>query len=394
MLLWFTYIAAVLLFFALKVLGVILIDYLNSDNKVNSTPKNCQVSSNPASTEGSYSNCLVLKGLSCPSGFNCQKCRYGKYEKIVHRSPPWWLPLSLIPLLPNSNKTATTLLVKNKDTGQVVEFSTDSLSRSRYKFRKVCVGLERLANELGLSVYFLTLTLRDSEVGTLNSDLNKFLSYMRSRFSRSGEPFYYTWIVELQKRRYTTHGVMALHWHFAIITKKGCLPNIQYKPEKRYHYYVKSEGSVVTSKELYQGWGKGQILCGLSWCGVRRYLEKYMSKDYEQLQGYKPEWAKLRRFGSSKLHYRRLPQWAYDKVKKLADTGIPMAQFAIRKVGTVVAVGKLKRDNLWDTEQVKALKCYSNDKKVKGGKLRCLTAQRFVPLFQFKSPWSLVYDTS
>lgn len=249
--------------------------------------------------------------------------------------------------------------LRNKVTG--VEFVTDDRpgSRSEYRFNRVCKGLDRFARDRGLALYFLTLTLGDDQADAVNRDLHSFLTFLAVRFRRGGGlvdgrisarrandmrdgvsadgadwrgvlqpstrselalsaidereglPWAYVWAVELQKRRYLKRGVLALHWHFAIACQEGCLPDVEFRPDKRPHYRIKREGELVTVRELWSRWGRGHVFCMRAYSsGVYGYLSKYFAKDYEALEGYKPEWATLRRFGSSQLGHYAYPEWA------------------------------------------------------------------------------------
>ena len=88
----------------------------------------------------------------------------------------------------------------------------------RYKFRRSCLALERLYNEIkGMQFYFLTLTLSDKDLEVCNKNLHKFINLLQMRFRRSKLPFWYVWVVELQWKRYLKYGKLARHWHFIIL---------------------------------------------------------------------------------------------------------------------------------------------------------------------------------
>jgi len=158
----------------------------------------------------------------------------------------------------------------------------------------------------GLQLYFLTLTLSDKSLKVCNKNLNKFIQFLRNRFNRSKLPFYYVWVVELQKKRYLKYGRLARHWHFTILAPVGSLPNVEFRQSKVPHYKIIKDGSIVKNSELIKRWGYGQVFCKYAWSrDVYNYLGKYLEKqDKEALTS--------RRFGSSNFKYYAYPNWAYD----------------------------------------------------------------------------------
>jgi hypothetical protein len=162
---------------------------------------------------------------------------------------------------------------------------------------------------------------------------------MGTRFRRAGLLWYYLWVVELQKKRYRRYGVKALHWHFAIVAPGGSLPDVHYVKGGRKHYQVQAEGSVVSSSDLFDRWGHGQVLCGYAWSGIGGYLGKYLSKDCESLAGYKREWASLRRFGSSRLGFYGYSEDGYTWLTVLESSGVPVCELRVWKKGSVIHVG-------------------------------------------------------
>jgi hypothetical protein len=218
----------------------------------------------------------------------------------------------------------------------------DPSLRSLYRFERACKGLDRFRECYGLSVYLLSLTLCDDQVDAVNKDLANSIHFLRMRFRRrqnveqiavadfeggesvcttaaGGLPFAYVWVVELQQKRYRTKGVKALHWHFAIAAPDGSLPDVKYvqgAPRGR-KYELLQDGSVVKSADLGKAWGKGLWHCMRAYSSdVLGYLAKYFTKDYASIKGYKPEWANLRRWGSSQLGHFAYPKWAYEAVEE------------------------------------------------------------------------------
>jgi hypothetical protein len=256
----------------------------------------------------------------------------------------------------------TGLTIKNSITNEIIPIQLDAASKSQYRFRRACIGLDRIKNLFGLTLYFVTLTVRDENVDAMNRDLNKFLNWLRSRFKRKHFDIYYVWVVELQKKRYRKYGIKALHWHFAIVCADGALPHSE-KRGGRMH--LVEDGNVITVKDIIKYWGKGDIVFSLrAWSrGVYGYLSKYFAKDYSQLGDYKPEWANLRRFGSSQLRHYAFPKWAYEWVDQELSANPELRDLYIRKVGSKVGF-------------------YAKDEK-----------KKFVTVKEIRSPWKLVVET-
>jgi hypothetical protein len=306
----------------------------------------------------------------------CPKCsqRYisGEYavcsvcSSWVNSSDPAPVPSLIVPCRNSKNQARPLsgrkgglnddgiIYVRNNLTGQLLPFSAGCNSKSEYRFQLVCRGMDRLALEYGLVCYFLTITLRNEDREVVNRDLNKFLSFLRARFKKAGLPWYYTWVVGLQKRRYYKSGVKALHWHFAIICAEGALPDVAFVPDARKKYQLKTDGSVVRNADLVKGWGHGQVLCKRAYTGISGYLGKYLGKDYERLDGYKPEWGNLRRFGASQLGYHGYPDWAMAGINKLKAEGMPVDDLYVRRTGATVRVFAEQRYPEWDAENSEA----------------------------------------
>jgi hypothetical protein len=209
-------------------------------------------------------------------------------------------------------------ILRNRVTGASFRVGLDKRSRSLGRFRLSCKGFDRYCKENGLSVYFLTLTLRDESIETANKDLNRFLSWLRGRYKKHNLPVRYVWAVELQKRRYYARGVAALHWHIAVGAIDGSLPNIIEKtPRGKPSLY--SDGSVITLDDLSKYWGKGFVWSVEAWSQVWFYLSKYFAKDDVTLADYNSSWDRLRRFGASQFGYLGFADWGYVKIKEYLD---------------------------------------------------------------------------
>jgi hypothetical protein len=181
-------------------------------------------------------------------------------------------------------------------------------------FKARCKGLERFASDNGLTVYFLTLTLK-SDSGEMRM-LNRFLNWLRARFKRHGMKIGYLWVLEPQEKRYERTGILARHWHIAIACAMGALPNVEYLPNAVKHYHMISDGSVVKEAELHKYWGFGQELCSLAQRSLSDYLGKYMEKNLKELLDLG------RRFGSSMLLWWRISRWAYEVVREFWAAGL------------------------------------------------------------------------
>lgn len=229
--------------------------------------------------------------------------------------------------------------IENALTGRVFDIKTDVTSKSLYKFRTACRSIDRIiAIKLldksdidcgGLQLYFLTLTLNGSNIDKLNADLNKFIDFLRKRFKRAGLPFYYVWVVELQKKRYLKTGVKARHWHFVILCSKGALPNVYFDKFHYPHYKVLNEGSLIKQKDLFKRWGYGQVFCKYAWSkDVRGYLEKYFNKNFDSD-------ISLRRFGSSNFGYYAYPKWAFDSI---LNASVTYSDVVLLKKGSILDI--------------------------------------------------------
>ena len=267
------------------------------------------------------------------------------------------------------------LTAYNQETRKLINFSTDKVLRSAYSFNRTCRGIDRLTKENGLETYFLTLTVNNDSLESTNKTLNGFLNFLRNRFSRNSKRFYYAWVVELQKKRYIKSGSKALHWHFAIACPPGSLPDVDFRPHARMHYKVRAEGSLITSKEIYNRWGRGQVYCVKAMGDIAGYLGKYLNKSYESLANYKTEWSKLRRFGSSQIGFNKYPLWAIREIQNLKADGVPVDSLGITKNGSVV--------NVWCYEYFSEWSAVDLGHKIKG-----LDRYKRI-LYSFRSPWKV-----
>jgi len=145
---------------------------------------------------------------------------------------------------------------------------------------------------------------------------------------------------------------------------------------------VKCEGSIVSSSELYQFWGRGQVFSCYAWGRIDRYLAKYLTKDDDMLSdGRFPQFDGFRRFGSSQLGRERLPDWAKAYLDTLDADGVPVDDLVVRREGS------------W-------LNVYGVGGEVSSMYDRSMLPERWqreglVRLFHYRSPWrvvSVVYD--
>jgi hypothetical protein len=205
-------------------------------------------------------------------------------------------------------------------TEKVFSISGDKLDRVLYGFRKKCIALDRLRDQdqdKDLQLYFLTLTLNRLNEHRLNGDLHKFLDFASRRFKRVNAYFKYVWVLEFQKKRYLKTGVLVPHWHIAILTLRGGLPDVQFNANRFPHYKVLKEGSIIHQSELFKFWGYGQVFCERAFSSnLYGYLSKYFEK--ESLSSAATARASrkgsLRQFGSSNFDYYSYPKWAFDSV--------------------------------------------------------------------------------
>lgn len=200
--------------------------------------------------------------------------------------------------------------------------SNNSQDRVLYGFRKKCVAIDRIIDQdrqdhQDHQLYFLTLTLNRLNEDKISGDLNKILCFIRYRFNQANAPFYYVWVLEFQKKRYLKYGVEVPHWHIAILTIQGALPDVQFNADRFPHYKVLKEGSIITARELFKFWGYGQVFCEKAFSSnLYGYLSKYIEKEIylrgDQEGGTRKR--SLRQFGSSNFRYYIYPKWAFDSV--------------------------------------------------------------------------------
>jgi hypothetical protein len=208
------------------------------------------------------------------------------------------------------------MILRQISTGKFIYISLKE--QKKYGFKKVCRALDRIRQGTELSMYFLTLSLSGDNLDKLNKDLKKFIDFMSKRFHRKSQVFFYAWVVEVQKKRFWKYGQIARHWHFIILCSYpsgggGALPDVEFRQDKKPHYKILEDGICISQKELYQGWGYGQILCQKAWSNdIEKYLRKYLDKQGAENLG------TLRRFGSSRFGYYSYPKWAFDEIMRLS----------------------------------------------------------------------------
>jgi hypothetical protein len=202
----------------------------------------------------------------------------------------------------------------NIETGKIIRFPgvVDHNTRRLSLFKGRMLALTRYAQANKLSVYFLTLTVRDPK--TMDElPLKKFLDFLRVRFSRRGLPFKYVWVPEIQQKRFLKTGVLAPHWPIAIACPVGSLPDVKFEEKAAHHYHLVSDGLVVNQADLFKIWGNGQVMCQPSRGPVMKYMAKYMGKTLDD------DGLFARRFGSSVFTWWKSAQWAFASIKALYD---------------------------------------------------------------------------
>ncbi len=216
-------------------------------------------------------------------------------------------------------------------TGQAISVDDSPDERSKYLFRLACRALDLLGGRLGLEFYVLSLT-QNPKIGidAMNRDIHGFLTWIRNRLNRAGLRFLYVWVVELQLKRFLTYGEKALHWHVVIACPRSALPDVEFVQDapKGRKYQMREEGEVIKQRDLFKRWGRGHVLCGVRRSpSVYGYLSKYFGKDWISARGARPEWARLRRWGSSQMGHYKFPKWAFDVV----DERIGRSEYAGKK---------------------------------------------------------------
>jgi hypothetical protein len=203
-------------------------------------------------------------------------------------------------------------------TGRAFPVSDDKIDRVLYGFRKKCIAIDRIREvKQDLELFFLTLTLNRLNEYRVSGDLGKFLDFANRRFRRADAYFKYVWVLEHQRKRYLKTGVLVPHWHIAILTIQGALPDVQFNADRFPHYKVLKEGSIIRQSELFKFWGFGQVFCEHAWSSdLYGYLSKYMEKETLAKSTYGSAFRKgsHRQFGSSNFGYYGYPKWAFDSV--------------------------------------------------------------------------------
>jgi hypothetical protein len=211
---------------------------------------------------------------------------------------------------------------RNRFTGEC--FAGAAFVRRGASFKGRLAGLKRRAGSEGLQVYFLTLTLSESNKGVDSSRLHRFLMWLQGRFRAHGQRMYYAWVLEYQMKRYERSGDLVRHWHIAVACPYGWLPNVEYVPNAVRHYQVRQQGLVVRAVELWRRWGFGQVLSVVARGNLQGYLMKYLSKDLESGE------RGARMFSSSSMGWWSLPLWAFGVVRECVESGLDILRAVVK----------------------------------------------------------------
>lgn len=224
-----------------------------------------------------------------------------------------------------SSQTSEAISLKNRSTGKVIHISLDKVSKRSYKFQKSCRAIQQMCADKGLTMYFVTFTLKSSSYGTITKEFSRMLDFFRHRLDRAGYEYVYLWAVELQKKRYAKTGRMYRHWHLAVGVEDGLLPDVEYLPDNPKHYNVKQEGTLITVRDLVGVWGEGQVFSCKAYESLAGYLGKYMDKNEEFLD------YKQKMYGSSKIdsHYR-YPAWVRDEMEGAEGRGVDFEPLVVK----------------------------------------------------------------
>lgn len=194
------------------------------------------------------------------------------------------------------------------------KFNIDKDKNALYRFYVACRALNRIFDSVpDVQFYFLTLTLNWLNANVSNEDLHRFIIFMRMRFKRAGLKFWYVWVPEFQYKRYDKYSVWVLHFHIVILCSKGALPNVYYDKVHYPHFNIVNEGSILTSKELFDFWGRGIVFCEFAWSTADKYLSKYLLKERAHKERVSPGSLLLgsRGYGSSQFGVYGWSKWAY-----------------------------------------------------------------------------------
>jgi len=224
--------------------------------------------------------------------------------------------------------------IRNTSTGETLYFSTGHGHRRLYKFRKLCQALDKIGQSTELQIYMLTVTVQSPSPETERKELSRLMNTLQRKCNRAGFIMYSVWVKETQEKRYTKTGVKAPHWHIAIAVPRGTFPDIEYLKEARRHLHVKSEGSVVTSRYLFETWGNGMTFSQKATTGIYAYLGKYMAKE---LENYIELPNNSRRFGSSSFGRLLYPKWAQTEMENIEAHGVDLDDMRSRRLPGKVA---------------------------------------------------------
>ena len=200
-----------------------------------------------------------------------------------------------------------------------------------------------------LTVYFLSLTLRNQDLGYKKNDLDRFLQWMKKKIERryGSGTFHTIWVPEVKARTYNDEELPALHWHLAIAVPAGTMPDYwkdKDAPKGQKQLICRTEGTIFTAAEIFDGiplkkdskafkegritkdqvrhiggWKRGIIFSTIAQECVTSYLGKYVSKNLENKSAFK----NMRRFGSSSEVTRfALPVWAKEELSEMDSIGL------------------------------------------------------------------------
>jgi hypothetical protein len=200
-----------------------------------------------------------------------------------------------------------------------------------------------------LTIYFLSLTLRNEDLGYKKNDLDRFLQWMKKKIERRyGRGSFHTiWVPEVKARTYNHEEMPALHWHLAIAVPAGTMPDYwkdKDAPRGQKQLICRAEGTVFTAKQIFEGepvkkdliafregrikpeeirhkggWKRGMIFSTIAQECVTGYMLKYVGKNLDKGSPFE----NMRRFGaSSEVTRFALPVWAKEELSEIDSIGL------------------------------------------------------------------------
>lgn len=166
-------------------------------------------------------------------------------------------------------------------------------------------------------------------------ELNRVITFIRTRLSRSGADFKYIAVKEIQKKRFVKYGEAALHYHVLCVYDK---PYQFPSPEDIGKSWGLGRCKIVPAKLRY----KAQ--------DITRYIGKYIGKGFEE----NPEWEFKKQFTASQIGsvYKLSMKKLSDLRQKWGVYSWKSYKATFRKVFMIDCRGEEKIIMQWDSEWI------------------------------------------